>query len=478
MIVIIGAGIAGMVAALALAPRPVLLIARAGPGGESSTALAQGGIAAALGKGDSLALHLADTLAAGDGLCDADAARLILSGGADAIAMLERHGVRFDRDGDGFALGLEAAHSRRRILHTRDGSGAEIARALSVAVGNCPSVTQLRADVRRVLTAEGRAAGVMLADGTVIPAGAVILATGGLGGLYAETTNPPGNWGQGVAMALHAGAAVADMEFVQFHPTALNIASDPLPLISEAVRGEGAHLVDAAGQRILADDLAPRDIVSRALNGRQAFLDARRIAGFADRFPGIAARCRQAGLDPARDPIPVRPAAHYHMGGVATDACGRTTLPGLWAIGECAATGMHGANRLASNSLLEAAVTAIRAAFAMETGTMAEVRAVDLPPVGDIRAVRRVTSQRLGILRDGPSLRGAIATLLPLVQAGSDPALVSLSIATFAHLRSESCGAHCRTDDAPQRQPLRRRMGLDELLQHAREGAAIPEYLN
>jgi L-aspartate oxidase len=264
-------------------------------------------------------------------------------------------------------LGLEAAHGRRRIVHAGgDRSGSEIMRALIAAVRQTPSITVLDGvEARRLLVADGRVAGVLAASATetlVLPASRVVIATGGLGGLYRHTTNPLGALGQGVALAARAGAVLADMEFVQFHPTALDVGLDPMPLVSEAVRGEGAVLIDESGGRF-TDELKPRDQVSRAVwrhlgDGHPVFLDAREALGtrFAARFPAIAAHCRAAGLDPARDAIPVRPAVHYHMGGIAVDAEGRSTVPGLWAAGEVAATGLHGANRLASNSLLEAAV--------------------------------------------------------------------------------------------------------------------------
>ncbi|RJE89136.1 L-aspartate oxidase [Paracoccus onubensis] len=488
-VVIIGDGIAGLVAALALAPQPVVLVTQAGPGQGGSTALAQGGIAAAIEADDSPELHLADTLAAGAGLCDANIAETILRQAGEAIDFLERHGTRFDRDASGApVLGLEAAHGRRRILHAAgDGSGGEIVRALVAALRRCASVAVLEGRVaRRLLTHDGAIAGVLLqreGAGMVLPARQVVMATGGIGGLYDATTNPVGNWGQGIMLAARAGAALADMEFVQFHPTALAVGQGRLPLISEAVRGEGAILINDRGERFLAGhpggELAPRDIVARAIHaemtsGRRVFLKADNI-DFPTRFPAITALCRSAGIDPARAPIPVRPAQHYHMGGIHTDAFGRSTLPGLWAIGECAATGLHGANRLASNSLLEAAVMGLNAArdIAASPGSYPVMPAMpDLPPEADPGQVRAITSRHLGILRDGASLHAAIAGLLPLALGGgeaSDPAITALSIAVFAALRQESRGAHARTDfPAQAAHSVSRRMTLDQIIQSAR----------
>jgi L-aspartate oxidase len=356
----------------------VVLLAKTPLAEGAASAWAQGGVAAAVGEGDDPALHAADTLAAGDGLSDPAVANRIAAAAPAAVAELQRYGVAFDRDAQGcFALGLEAAHGRRRIVHvTGDGTGAAIMRALVAAVRATPSITVVEGlEARRLLVDDRGVAGVLAAgpwSACLLPTRRVVLATGGLGGLYAHTTNPLGAIGQGVALAARAGAALSDMEFVQFHPTALAVGLDPMPLVSEAVRGEGAVLVDETGERFMAGqgraELEPRDVVSRAVAahvaaGHRVFLDARQSLGadFAAHFPGIAARCRAAGIDPAIQPIPVRPAAHYHMGGIAVDAEGRSTVDGLWACGEAAATGLHGANRLASNSLLECVVSAAAA---------------------------------------------------------------------------------------------------------------------
>lgn len=491
--VIVGSGIAGLMAALTLAPQPVLLLTRGALGGETSSAWAQGGIAASLGPDDSAALHLADTLAAGDGLCDADMAEDIICAAPAVIDALERAGVRFDRDAEGrLVFGLEAAHGRRRILHAEgDGSGAAIVRALAAAVLRTPSITVLEGtEVRRLLTEDGAIAALACASpkgNFTLPATQVILATGGLGGLYEATTNPSGNFGQGIMLAARAGAILTDMEFVQFHPTALSSPRRPLALVSEAVRGEGALLLNENGERFMATvpgaELASRDIVARAidreiLRGGAVFLDARKAlgTGFSARFPSIDLLCREAGIDPARQLVPVRPAVHYHMGGIATDGRGRSSVPGLWVAGETACTGLHGANRLASNSLLEAAATGMRAAQDIASRPVSTARQMpvdtrsttpDLSPA-DPATIRPIVSRHLGIVRHAAGLSEAIRDLLPLAERegpASDPALVGLAIAVFAALRTESRGAHFR-DDFPAKHAVaaRRRLSLTEVI--------------
>ncbi len=391
-----------------------------------------------MGEDDDPALHAADTLAAGDGLSDPAVAARIAAAAPAAIAELQRYGVAFDRDAQGrFALGLEAAHGRRRIVHvTGDGTGAAIMRALVAAVAATPSITVVEGlEARRLLVDDRGVSGVLAAgpwSACLLATRRVVLATGGLGGLYAHTTNPLGAIGQGVALAARAGAALCDMEFVQFHPTALAVGLDPMPLVSEAVRGEGAVLVDETGERFMAGqgraELEPRDVVSRAVAahiaaGHRVFLDAREALGadFAAHFPGIAARCRAAGIDPAIQPIPVRPAAHYHMGGIAVDGEGRSTVEGLWACGEAAATGLHGANRLASNSLLEAVVTAGFVADSIagaSSGRLPAPRPVALPPAPDPGALRALVSETLDVVRERAGLEAAIARLQPLAFRG------------------------------------------------------------
>ncbi len=461
-VLVIGSGLAGLMTALTVSPRPVLLVTAGKLGLSGSSVLAQGGIAASLAEDDSVALHLSDTLAAGDGLCDAEAAASIIGAGREAIVALEAYGVHFDRKADGsYALGLEAAHSRHRIVHVDgDATGTGVVRALADRVLATPSITILEETrALRLLKQDGRIVGAYIEGAGPVAAQAVVLATGGIGGLYKATTTPLGNQGQGAALAGRAGAMLSDMEFVQFHPTALDVSAPRLPLVSEAVRGEGAVLLNDRGERFMADipgrELAPRDVVARAIGaeiaqGRKVFLDARAALGahFANRFPGINALCRKHGIDPAQEPIPVRPATHYHMGGVATDGEGRTSLAGLWAVGEVACTGLHGANRLASNSLLEAAVMGLRAGRAI-AGEL-PVGAVHLPPVSlpvadDPTPVRAIVSQYLGLLREEEGLRSAITTLLPLVQA-DDAAAVALVAAAAAVVRRESRGSHARTD--------------------------------
>jgi L-aspartate oxidase len=489
--VIIGGGIAGLTTALHLAPEPVVLISKAPLGSETSSMLAQGGLAASLGGDDGPDLHLADTLAAGDGLCHDETARHVIEAASEAIRFLERQGVAFDRAPDGtLLLGLEAAHSRRRIVHAGgDATGRELVRALAAAVRGAPSITILEGvEVRSLFVEDGEIAGVLAvgaSDAITLQTGRVVLASGGIGGLFEHTTNPLCSFGQGLALAARAGAAFADLEFVQFHPTALDGPRRPMPLVSEAVRGEGAVLVDERGRRFLADtrggELAARDVVARSVwrelgAGHRVFLDARQCLGprFAKRFPAIASLCGEAGIDPAVQPIPVRPAAHYHMGGVAVDAEGRSSLRGLWACGEVARTGLHGANRLASNSLIEAVTSAAWAATSVATaspGTHRRLKPAIPPPRVDASHIRPIASRALGIERDGEVLREAAARLAPIAAGGdaaSDPALVALMIAIAALRREESRGSHFRAD-FPQRDPQSRSRGLtlDETFQEA-----------
>ncbi len=477
--VIVGGGLAGLMTALRLAPQPVILLAKVPLTEGAASAWAQGGIAAAVGEDDRPSLHAADTLAAGDGLTDPSVASRIAAAAPAAIIELERRGVVFDRDPAGrLALGLEAAHARRRIVHVAgDGSGAAIMRALVAAVRATPSITVIEGlEARRLLVDDRGVAGVLAAgpsDACLLPSRRVVLATGGLGGLYAHTTNPLGAIGQGLALAARAGATLADMEFVQFHPTALDVGLDPMPLVSEAVRGEGAVLVDETGARFVAahdqkggrGELEPRDVVSRAVAahiaaGHRVFLDARGSlgAGFAEHFPGITARCRAAGIDPVRQPIPVRPAVHYHMGGIVVDAEGRSTVEGLWACGEVAATGLHGANRLASNSLLEAVVMAGAVAMSItgtQTASLPPPRPIALPAAPRADSLRGLVSETLGVVRDRAGLERAVDRLqLPAFTGGAaaDPSLVALMIATAALAREESRGGHWRAD-FPQTSP-------------------------
>lgn len=488
-VVIVGAGLAGLFTALKLAPMPVTVLAAAPLGQGASTGWAQGGVAAAVGSNDRAELHAADTVAAGAGIVDADVARFVAAEGPERIADLIAYGVPFDRDENGeFALSQEAAHSRRRVVHVSgDRTGAAILDALIAKVRATPSIRVLEGyEADELIVADGRVEGVRLvrtgAQGKEVyeyfPACAVVLATGGVGALYAVTTNPPYARGESIAMAARAGAVIGDAEFVQFHPTAIDVGLDPAPLATEALRGEGATLVNAAGERFMTAidpraELAPRDVVARAVfteiaGGRGAFLDCRAAIGerFASAFPTVFALCQKAGIDPARQLIPVAPAAHYHMGGIATDARGRTNVPGLWAVGEVASTGLHGANRLASNSLLEAVVFAARAAQDIHNLDRDERRAVrvELQRVGDIGAdhagtrapavarLRRTMSEHVGVVRDAGGLKKALAVLRDIErQAGSDRVLANMAlaarfIAAGALLREESRGAQARRD--------------------------------
>jgi L-aspartate oxidase len=469
--IIIGGGLAGLMAALHLAPQPVLVLARAPLGEGAASAWAQGGLAAAIGPDDSPAQHLADTLAAGDGLCDPATAQRIIAAAPALVDALARLGARFDRTpqggiAGGIALGLEAGHGRHRIVHAQgDSSGREILRAVIAAVRRTPSITVWEGvAATRLVLRDGAIAGVLArAEGQgsarILRASRVAIATGGLGGLYEHTTNPSGATGQGLMLAARAGAALADLEFVQFHPTALDIGRDPMPLVSEAVRGEGAILIDDTGARFMAGqgraELEPRDVVSRAVwarmqAGHRVFLDPRAAMGarFSTRFPAIAAICAGAGIDPARDPLPIRPAAHYHMGGIAVDHHGRSTIPGLWACGEAARTGLHGANRLASNSLLEAAITGCDVAHSI-AGT-ASGRAAPLAPVeathsDDLAPVRAILSRHAGVLRDEAGLATAIAQLAALGDQ-NDAAGLALMMTVAMRRRQESRGGHSRSD--------------------------------
>jgi L-aspartate oxidase len=479
-VLVVGAGLAGLSAAMAAAPAKVLVLTEAPLNQGCSSAWAQGGVAAALGADDAPELHAADTVAAGAGLVVADAARLLAEEGPAAVRRLAELGAPFDRTAAGaFAQSLEAAHSRARVARVKgDQAGRAIMEAVTVAALAAPHI-QVRTGAKLIgllQEASGRIGGVVARiDGqpTEITARAVILATGGVGGLYAVTTTPAELQGDGLGLAAMAGAVIADAEFVQFHPTAIDIGRDPAPLATEALRGEGAILVNRDGERFMARyhpaaELAPRDVVARAIHaeleaGRGAFLDAREAVGshFPDEFPAVFAACLGGGIDPRTQPIPVAPACHYHMGGIATDVQGRASLPGLYAAGECASTGVHGANRLASNSLLEAAVFGARAgrAAALEAASTAPVRVVaatDLPAAA-LKALREAMSRDAGVVRDGAGL----TRLLDLIDAleatygRSAPLVAARFVAAGALSRQESRGGHFRSD-FPDSQPPRR----------------------
>jgi L-aspartate oxidase len=472
--IIIGSGAAGLTAALALAPlRPILLTAGS-LAGNAASAWAQGGIAAAIGPDDSPARHAADTIAAGAGLCDPEAVTRITNAGPATIEFLLSLGAQLDVT----SLGLEAAHSNRRIVHAHDATGAEITRALAAAVQAEQKIEILEHTTANSLAVHNNTVQAVHANTRSGPitlqTSTVILATGGLGALFTHTTNPATALGQGIALAARAGAALRDMEFVQFHPTALATNTYPMPLISEALRGEGAVLIDEHGTKFMnGEDLAARDIVARAVSakyaeGQSVFLDARALNP--EKFPKIFALCGAENIDPATQPIPIRPAAHYHMGGIAVDANSESSITGLFAAGECAASGLHGANRLASNSLLEAIVTAQAAAktiLARPTTSVvtpsepfqrrcapseplvpspakAGISPTD-PQQPHLPLIRKIASENLGILRTHAGLTAAISQLAPLTPT-SNAALIAHLIAASALARTESRGAHFRTD--------------------------------
>ena len=489
-LLVLGSGIAGLSGAVhaARAGLSVIVLTK-GELAHSATRYAQGGVAAALdGRlDDSPELHLSDTIAAGAGLCDPDAVRVLVTEGPDRVRELIAMGAVFDQTGDGEAAGLalarEGGHSAARVLHAGgDATGAEIERALVAAVESTTAEVREGWLALDLLVDAGRAVGVKARapDGstTEVRARHTMVATGGAGQCFAVTTNPALSTGDGIAMALRAGVAVADVEFMQFHPTALHHPSMPRPLLSEALRGEGAVLRDRDGRAFMADehplgDLAPRDIVARAITrllqeqgSDHLWLDATSIDGFEARFPTIWRASRTVGLDPHRDWLPVAPAAHYLCGGVCTDLDGATVLPGLWACGEAACSGVHGANRLASNSLLDGLVFARRTIDAIargkdepdENGVLRGVES-DLP--GAVPATRadtpvareelqRLMTREAGVLRDAASLERA-ATKLTTMAGAADPEVrnlvtVSRSLVDAARARTESRGTHTRLD--------------------------------
>lgn len=481
-VVIVGGGLAGLFCALKLAPRPVTVISAAPLGQGASSAWAQGGVAAAVAEGDSAEAHAADTIAAGAGLVDETIALGLAREAGARIHDLLSYGVPFDRDLDGkLAVGREAAHSARRIVHVRgDMAGAAIIAALSEAVRRTPSIRLIEGFVAEaLLTEDGAVTGLQLRDANnaaarpvTIASRAVVLATGGIGHLYAVTTNPNEASGAGLAIAARAGAVIADPEFVQFHPTAIMVGRDPASLATEALRGEGATLINESGERFMPArhplaELAPRDIVARGVfaeiaAGRGAFLDARQALGarFAERFPTVYASCIAAGLDPATQPIPIAPAAHYHMGGIAVDARGRSSIDGLWAGGEVSSTGAHGANRLASNSLLEAVVYATRIADDIagraipSPARLPEALVTPRNAALDAQAERRLRammSANVGVIRDGDGLAEAVQHFATLECQATSVALRNMAtsallVAASAFTRHESRGGHFRSD--------------------------------
>ncbi len=471
---IVGGGLAGLSAALEAAPRKVLLVTPAPLLEACSSAWAQGGVAAALSDGDAPASHAADTVGAGAGLVEAEAAQAMTADGRDTVEWLAALGAPFDRQADGrFALSLEAAHSHARVARVGgDGAGRAILSALVAAVRAAPHIEVWEdARLRGLLQSDdGTVCGAVIERSgsgprrTVeVTAPAVVLATGGAGGLFAYTTTPAALLGEGLALAWRAGAEILDPEFVQFHPTAIDVGLDPMPLATEALRGEGARLVDGEGRFLLGEaedaDLQPRDVVARAVHaaraaGIGAFLDARAIGeGFPEEFAAVFAACMRAGLDPRLDPIPVAAAAHYHMGGVVAGPDGRTSLTGLFAVGECAATGVHGANRLASNSLLEAAAFGRRtgrAAAALEAVAGPALATPAAPDLSDdqLQRLRATMSADVGVVRNASGLNRALAVIDELEQAAGQalPLIAARLIAEAALARRESRGGHFRSD--------------------------------
>ena len=480
--IVVGAGIAGLFTALKLAPFPALILAGARPGASGASAWAQGGIAAAVGRDDSPAIHATDTLAAAAGTGDPDVAQFVAREAPERIEDLLRLGAPFDHNSDGtLALAREAAHAKPRIVHVSgDRAGAEITRTLARAAVVGPSISLLDGfHALELAITDGRVVGLFARRGTgpearlvLFRASAIVFATGGIGALYSVTTNPPESRGEGLGMAARAGAVIADAEFVQFHPTAIDVGRDPAPLATEALRGEGAVLVDEQGHRFMpqvhaAAELAPRDVVARAIHreiarGHRVFLDCRTPVGdtFPTRFPTVYSACREAGIDPASQPIPVAPAAHYHMGGIASDHHGRSSLPGLWCVGECASTGLHGANRLASNSLIEALVFGARVAgdiggcIAPDTGSAAAPEPSQIVSNVPPRMLREAMTRGAGLERDATGLGKTLATIIRIERASAnEPSLLNMTataklIAAAALARRESLGAHFRRDYA------------------------------
>jgi L-aspartate oxidase len=481
-VVVIGTGVAGLTAALAAhrRGRKVVVLSKASEReGATATFYAQGGIAVVLpGTEDSVEAHVQDTLVAGGGLCDAAAVRSIVADGYSAVAELVGDGAHFDETAPGrWALTREGGHSRRRIIHAGgDATGAEVQRALDRAA----AMLDIRSEhtAVQVLRDEVAVTGVLVrsADGIgVVHAASVILATGGLGHLYRATTNPAGSTGDGIALALWAGLPISDIEFIQFHPTMLfdGHGGGRRPLITEAIRGEGAKIVDAQGNSVMdglhpMGDLAPRDVVAAAVDAHLTqtgeacvYLDARAVPDFATRFPTVTAVCRGAGIDPTRQMIPVLPGAHYSCGGVLTDTAGRTRLPGLFAAGEVARTGMHGANRLASNSLLEGLVVGSRAGReAAAHATACGITRAVMPdranrPVLSRSVLQSAMSRDASVVRDGVGLRRLAGLLDDTAgveptsrQRFEDAALTATAqaLAAAAAARTESRGCHHRSD--------------------------------
>ncbi|WP_085907913.1 L-aspartate oxidase [Kiloniella majae] len=485
-VLVIGAGLAGLMAALRLAPKAVTLLSKGPLGQEASSTWAQGGISAALDPADSPASHLADTLAVAGGIADEDIAALVTDLGPERIRDLIDLGVIFDHNEKGLSLSREAAHSHRRVVHANgDSTGREVMRVLQRRIQEAAHITVLEnAEAIDLLCQNNQVFGATLLQDNksqTISADATIIATGGIGQIYSATTNPFAACGDGLAMAARAGAKLKDLEFVQFHPTAIDVEATPRPLATEALRGDGAWLVNETGKRFMEDEhplaeLAPRDVVARGIwrqiqKGHRCYLDCRKSIGkaFPEHFPTVYAHCENHDIDPVKDLIPVVPAAHYHMGGIETDNRGRTNLGGLWVCGEAACTGLHGANRLASNSLLEALVFAPLVSKDV-CDFLAENPARNIPEIeifknpntrsssakNDNEAIHQLQTLNycyIGLCRDENGLKTLLKELdrLEINHPHASTRLrnimtVSCLIATTALERKESRGGHYRLD--------------------------------
>jgi len=490
-IVIVGAGLAGLFTALCLAPLPTIVIAAKALGGGASSLWAQGGIAAAIGEGDTPQAHALDTINAGAGLVNPDIANSVAQDALARITDLLQYGVPFDKNLQGkLDLAHEAAHSTRRILHVEgDRAGAAIMAAMIDKVRQTPSIRVLeQVEVHKLVQKDNQITAAYLwpskskgfGQGHPLQASTIVLATGGVGHLYSKTTNPEMARGEGIAMAARCGAIIKDPEFVQFHPTAMDVGLDPAPLATEALRGEGATLINSNNERFMVPihkdaELAPRDIVARAVYkqikaGKGAFLDCTQSPDLIDHFPTVQENCRKAGIDPKTQPIPIAPAAHFHMGGVLTDENGASSIKGLWACGEVASTGLHGANRLASNSLLEAIVFGKRIARTIKQQTLHQNHTQEFPANLDILEIQQNHKYKLielkpeianlrqlmftyvGVEKNANGLRHAMSEIKKLEpvlnqsERTKNMILTAKLITQAALNRQESRGSHYRSD--------------------------------
>ena len=488
-VVIVGGGVAGLTTALNLAPRKVCIITKSTLGVNTSSMWAQGGIAAAVGINDSVKSHIEDTVATAKGLADENVIVKVVNEAKNIINDLESFGVNFDKNDDGsFDLGLEAAHSSNRIVRSKgDSSGIEIMRGLIEKVHDSNNITVLEnVSIDSIMSENNTIHGVIgrlaqdnIPDNQVIiECSNVVLATGGLGGIFANTTNPRSSYGEGIALAAQAGAVLTDMEFIQFHPTGLDFGLDPTPLATEAIRGDGAYLVNQNEERFMLgvhpeNELAPRDLVAQNLfkqieEGNSVFLDCRKVSSeFETKYPQVASYCQAAGLNPKKDLLPILPVAHYHIGGVKTDLEGKTSIEGLWCCGEVAATGIHGANRLASNSLLESMVFGRIVAKNINSLPIKRVNKINPDFIrmhkektkNRIRAKKYIWQLRssmmrnIGIVRNHSSIVRGLHDILKIERESkglsaklNDMILVSKFIIIGAYLRKESRGCHLRSD--------------------------------